>query len=193
MASTRAHAHRVLDSRALPPDLVDGIRAILNTNVTRPVAPLRPVLSQDITALPDRELRTEAGIKEQLEAKDALHKRLLPIPGEDNDVEAAADRPDPWGEGPDEHLWGKGTKLKVIQALGSWCAAISAYDRLVRPRPESHTERAVAAESEWHKLQGGIVRGQLDVRLEEFRQVQHLLALEAVNEQDVASSPRSVF
>lgn len=79
---------------------------------------------------------------------------------------------DPWGEGPGEAAWGSCNderKLALVEALGSWCASLSAYDRIARPAPGSATGRAAATEAEWKDLERRIARGRLDLQLEEFR------------------------
>lgn len=76
---------------------------------------------------------------------------------------------DPWGEGVGESRWGRGTGLNLVEALGSWCASVSSYDRLARPTPDSAAGRAAEAEVEWEELERRIARGRLDVQLEEFR------------------------
>lgn len=84
----------------------------------------------------------------------------------DDDTEGGAD---PWGEGVGESRWGRGTGLNLVDALGSWCASVSSYDRLARPTPESAAGLAAEAEVEWEELERRIARGRLDVQLEEFR------------------------
>lgn len=86
-----------------------------------------------------------------------------------DNLEEGEDGPDPWGEGVGENDWGENTGLALIEALGSWCASVSAYDRLAHPIPGSAAQRAVEAESEWEDLERRIARGRLDVELEEFR------------------------
>lgn len=79
------------------------------------------------------------------------------------------DESDPWGEGIGESNWGKGIGLALIEALASWCASVSAYDRLAHPTPGSAAGQAAEAETEWEELKRLIARGRLDVQLEEFR------------------------
>lgn len=94
--------------------------------------------------------------------------------------------PDPWGDGRGESRWGhrigvgtgtSGTSgpadgdvgLALVEALGSWCASVSAYDRLEHLAPGSAAQRAAEAETEWDELERRIARSSLDVQLEEFR------------------------
>ena len=79
------------------------------------------------------------------------------------------DGPDPWGEGKGESAWGKRSGLALIEALGVWCASVSAYDRLAHPTPDSAAGRAAEAETEWDELEMRIARARLDVQLMEFR------------------------
>ena len=83
--------------------------------------------------------------------------------------EEEEDGSDPWGEGAGESAWGKRSGLALIEALGSWCASVSAYDRLTHPTPDSAAGRAAEAETEWDDLEKRITRGGLDVQLMEFR------------------------
>lgn len=105
------------------------------------------------------------------------------------------DGSDPWGDGRGESRWGqwpprvgtagaRGTDrdtgsgtggsdehagLALVRALGSWCASVSAYDRLAHLPPGSAARRAAEAETEWDELERRIARSRLDVQLEEFR------------------------
>lgn len=102
---------------------------------------------------------------------------------DDSDLE---DGPDPWGDGRGESRWGRGigvgrstsvtggpgdadVGLALVEALGAWCASVSAYDRLAHLAPGSAAQRAAEAETEWDKLEKRIARSSLDVQLEEFR------------------------
>lgn len=102
---------------------------------------------------------------------------------DDSDLE---DGPDPWGDGRGESRWGRaigvgmgtsdasgpgdaGVGLALVEALGAWCASVSAYDRLVHLAPGSAAQRAEEAETEWDELEKRIARSTLDVQLEEFR------------------------
>ncbi|CAM9523835.1 unnamed protein product, partial [Ectocarpus sp. 4 AP-2014] len=103
--------------------------------------------------------------------------------GDDSDCSGADE--DPWGDGCGESRWGQltargtgigashtgggvGVELALIQALGSWCASVSAYDRLAHLPPGSAARRAAEAETEWDELERRIARSRLDVQLEEF-------------------------
>lgn len=99
------------------------------------------------------------------------------------------DGPDPWGDGRGESSWGQristssaddggggggsdgggGGSFALVQALGAWCASVSAYDRLVHLAPGSAARKAAEAETEWDELERRIARSALDVQLEEFR------------------------
>lgn len=101
----------------------------------------------------------------------------------DEDDSDQEDGDDPWGDGRGESRWGQriplttrtsGTGdydagLPVVQALGSWCASVSAYDRLAYLAPGSAARRAAEAETQWDELERRIARSSLDVQLEEFR------------------------
>ena len=89
----------------------------------------------------------------------------------------------PWGDGRGESRWGQrvvdmagasgiggdAAGFALVQALGSWCASVSAYDRLAYLVPGSAARRAAEAETEWDELERRIARASLDVQLEEFR------------------------
>lgn len=81
---------------------------------------------------------------------------------------------------PNRNLGGSKRRFALVEALGSWCAAVSAYDRIIRPAPGSAAERAATAELEWGALERRIARAQLDVQLEEFRSAPCLPSNEAV-------------
>lgn len=97
----------------------------------------------------------------------------------DEDDTDQEDGDDPWGDGRGESRWGQrigvttGTDdhagLALVQALGSWCASVSAYDRLAYLAPGSAARRAAEAETEWDELEKRIARSTLNVQLEEFR------------------------
>lgn len=103
--------------------------------------------------------------------------------GTDDDDSGQEDGDDPWGDGRGESRWGQrigamtGTSgidgdtagLVLVRALGSWCASVSAYDRLAYLAPGSAALRAAEAETEWDELEKRIARSSLDVQLEEFR------------------------
>lgn len=104
--------------------------------------------------------------------------------GRTDEDDSDQDGDDPWGDGRGESRWGQrigvtagaggGTGdddagLALIQALGSWCASVSAYDRLAYLAPGSAARRAAEAETEWDELERRIARSNLDVQLEEFR------------------------
>lgn len=101
----------------------------------------------------------------------------------DEDDTDQEDGDDPWGDGRGESRWGQrigvttgrsgtgdgGAGLALAQALGSWCASVSAYDRLAYLAPGSAAQRAAEAETEWDELERRIARSSLDLQLEEFR------------------------
>lgn len=101
----------------------------------------------------------------------------------DEDDSDQEDGDDPWGDGRGESRWGQrigvatgrsgagddDAGLALVQALGSWCASVSAYDRLAHLTPGSAARRAAEAETEWDELERRIARSSLDVQLEEFR------------------------
>lgn len=103
--------------------------------------------------------------------------------GRTDEDDSDQDGDDPWGDGRGESRWGQrigvttGTSgtgdddagLALVQALGSWCASVSAYDRLAYLAPGSAARRAAEAETEWDELERRIARSSLDVQLEEFR------------------------
>ena len=79
------------------------------------------------------------------------------------------DGDDPWGDGVGESCWGKNTCCPPIEALGAWCAAVSAYDRLARPPTGSAVKGAIEAESDRKTFERSIARSRLDLELDEFR------------------------
>ncbi|CAM9420414.1 unnamed protein product, partial [Ectocarpus fasciculatus] len=104
---------------------------------------------------------------------------------DDGDSDHSGADEDPWGDGRGESRWGQltargtgigtnrtgggaGAELALIQALGSWCASVSAYDRLAHLPPGSAARRAAEAETEWDELERRIARSRLDVQLEDF-------------------------
>lgn len=105
---------------------------------------------------------------------------------DDGDSDHSGADEDPWGDGRGESRWGQlttrgtgigtnhtggvvGAELALVQALGSWCASVSAYDRLVHLPPGSAARRAAEAETEWDELERRIARSRLNVQLEDFR------------------------
>lgn len=85
------------------------------------------------------------------------------------EVGSEGDNDDLWRDGVGESRWGGDTRYLLTEALGAWCASVSAYDRLARAPEGSIAERAKEAEFNWEELQRRIARDRLNVEIEASR------------------------
>lgn len=108
--------------------------------------------------------KSGAGIEDEVSRGEAEG-----LSGSEVEVDSEGDDNDPWGNGVGEFCWGGDTHYPLTEALGAWCASVSAYDRLARPPAGSAAERAKDAESDWEESERCIARDRLNVEIEEFR------------------------
>lgn len=185
----------MLDRRSVPVGTLDGVRALLNIDIDdsdeedndkssgRHGNPGHHLLRPDGTHSPSHlaVVTHDNGMVPGGAPKTQSH--VSTTDDYNSDLE---DGPDPWGDGRGESRWGRrigvgiGTGstsgpgdahvgLALVEALGAWCASVSAYDRLAHLPPGSAAQRAAEAETEWVELERRIARSSLDVQLEEFR------------------------
>lgn len=108
--------------------------------------------------------KSDAGIEDEGSSGEAEGPS-----GSEVEVDSKGDDGDLWGES----RWGGDTRYPLIEALGTWCASVSAYDRLARVPEGSTAEGAKETEFDWEESERRNARDRLHVEIEASRWSSH--------------------